>query len=570
MLLKEIKSRDLSAAKKIATDTAEQIRKSTNDMSPYTVFCVFCLAYWAADSQIKDTRNLMKYVEENLDAERGRFIEENINDLWYVSIKLSNTYPKEDLMAASLLFTAPRDNYIGRRETPESIISIAGLILAGVNETVADFCCGSGSFLLGIQDRDDNSSYFGMEIDAADKEIAAIRMSMVSDRTEIRQGSVFAIESGRKFDKIFCDFPWGFKMMNKYIDKEETAPLVNLIPELQDKTATDWLFVVNVIYHLKDNGKAVVVIPNNMTSNGGVSRTVRERLIRLGMIEAVIALPRKLYSTTSTAVSLLVLSKNNKSIRMIDAGTGELNKKGEHVLSSDVATEIVSLMEMDADNSVKVLPKKMEYCDYVVTPSRYLNAGIEIKGGVEFGTIINNMTRGIQMNSFKLEELASEFPTDIQYLLLTGIQDGIISDKLPYLKRLDRRMEKYCIKDNSLIISKNGPSVKIAVASVRDGHRILASGNMYVIEVDEGKAKPYFLKAYLESEQGVKALSQVMVGTALPNIPVDNLRKLIIPLPPTEKQNIIAEKYQAKENAVRALRDRLARALSELRNIYEE
>lgn len=174
------------------------------------------------------------------------------------------------------------------------------------------------------------------------------------------------------------------------------------------------------------------------------------------------------------------------------------------------------------------------------------------------------------MNSFKLEELASEFPTDIQYLLLTGIQDGIISDKLPYLKRLDRRMEKYCIKDNSLIISKNGPSVKIAVASVRDGHRILASGNMYVIEVDEGKAKPYFLKAYLESEQGVKALSQVMVGTALPNIPVDNLRKLIIPLPPMEKQNIIAEKYQAKENAVRALRDRLARALSELRNIYEE
>lgn len=93
---------------------------------------------------------------------------------------------------------------------------------------------------------------------------------------------------------------------------------------------------------------------------------------------------------------------------------------------------------------------------------------------------------------------------------------------------------------------------------------------MYVIEVDEGKAKPYFLKAYLESEQGVKALSQVMVGTALPNIPVDNLRKLIIPLPPMEKQNIIAEKYQAKENAVRALRDRLARALSELRNIYEE
>lgn len=112
--------------------------------------------------------------------------------------------------------------------------------------------------------------------------------------------------------------------------------------------------------------------------------------------------------------------------------------------------------------------------------------------------------------------------------------------------------------------------MKIAVASVREGQKILASGNMYVIELDEGRVNPYFLKAYLESEQGTKALSQIMVGATLPNIPVDNLRKLVIPLPPMEEQNLIAEKYQAKEDEVRVLKGRLAAALAELRSIYGE
>lgn len=569
MLLKELKSEHLAAVKKITADTARQIRKSTDKVSLYTAFCVYCLAYWAADNQIKDTRNLMKYVEEKLDKEQGEFIWKNINDLWYISIKLSGAYPKEDLKAASLLFTAEGEHSMGRRETPGSIIKLAGLILAGTDETVADFCCGSGLFLLGVQDRDDNSSYFGVEINAADKEIAAIKMSMVSDRAKIERGSVFAIESNRKFDKIFCDFPWGCRTMEECIDREEIKPLVDMIPELQDKTAAGWLFVVNVMYHLKHNGKAVVVVPNGMTSGGGIDRAVRKQIIRLGMLEAVIALPGKLYSTTSTAVSLLVLSRNNKSIRMIDAGVGEV-KKGQNVLSDDVAAEIVSLMEKDADNSVRVFPEEMGDCDYVIYPAAYFSAGTGIKYGDRFETVMKNMTRGAQTNAFKLEDLASDVPTEIQYLLLTGIQDGIISDELPYLKKLDSKLEKYCIRDNSLIISKNGPLVKIAVASVREGHKILASGNMYVIELDERRVNPYFLKAYLESEQGTKALAQIMVGAALPNIPVDSLRKLVIPLPPMEEQNLIAEKYQAKEDEVRVLKGRLAAALAELRSIYGE
>ena len=38
--------------------------------------------------------------------------------------------------------------------------------------------------------------------------------------------------------------------------------------------------------------------------------------------------------------------------------------------------------------------------------------------------------------------------------MLANIQDGIISDDLPYLKEMNPKYEKYCIKNGSLVISK--------------------------------------------------------------------------------------------------------------------
>ena len=154
--------------------------------------------------------------------------------------------------------------------------------------------------------------------------------------------------------------------------------------------------------------------------------------------------------------------------------------------------------------------------------------------------------------------------------MLANIQDGIISDELPFLKSMDKKMEKYCIKNNSLVISKNGAPVKIAVASVEEGRKILANGNLYVIELDETKVNPYFVKAYLESENGTIALSRVTVGATLPNIPVDGLKKIMIPCPDISVQNEVAEKYLAKMDEVKILKHKLTRATAELKSIYEE
>ena len=83
----------------------------------------------------------------------------------------------------------------------------------------------------------------------------------------------------------------------------------------------------------------------------------------------------------------------------------------------------------------------------------------------------------------------------------------------------------------------------------------MANGNLYVIELDEDKINPYFLKAYLESENGKAALSRVAVGATLLNLPVEGLKKVIIPLPDLESQKKIADQYYAKLSEIKRIKN---------------
>ena len=121
-----------------------------------------------------------------------------------------------------------------------------------------------------------------------------------------------------------------------------------------------------------------------------------------------------------------------------------------------------------------------------------------------------------------------------------------------------------------MVISKNISPLKVAVASIEDEQKILASGNLYIIELDETKANPYYVKAYLESEQGMAALSRINVGSVIPNISLEDLTNMLIPNPSIEIQNEFAEKYLIKMDEIKILKYRLQKATMTLKNMFEE
>ena len=60
------------------------------------------------------------------------------------------------------------------------------------------------------------------------------------------------------------------------------------------------------------------------------------------------------------------------------------------------------------------------------------------------------------------------------------------------------------------------------------------------------------------------------MGAVLPNIGVDKLKKVEIPLPPIEEQNRIAEKYRATMDEIAVIKLRLEKAVNKLHHIFDE
>ena len=521
-------------------------------------------------NKITDINQLKEYVELTFSPERVSFIKENIGNLWNVAIEISEEYSEAALLATVLWWQLQGNRFMGECETPQSVIKLANEILQISNDKVADFCSGIGSFLVSAIEKSPESQFYGTEIVRDVKEVSAIRTELISDRVKIEQKSVLNIKDNLMFDKIFCDYPWGIRAKESIGNNEELEAIYNVIPEVQKAAVGDWVFIINVMNHLNKNGKAVVSVSNGVTWNGGVNKVIREKFVKKGFVEAVIALPSNLYLNTGIACSLLVLSRNNKNIRMIDATEMVSVGRRQNVLSDENISKIIELLNTNDDNSKLVSVEEVAKNEYILNPPRYLQKEMPIKNGVAFESVIKNITRGAQIKASVLDEIVSDEPTNMQYLMLANLQDSIISEELPYLKKMDSKYEKYCIKNRSLVISKNISPVKMAIASVKEGKKILANGNLYVIELDEDKINPYFLEAYLESENGKASLSRVAVGATLLNLPVEGLKKITIPLPDLKSQKIIADKYYAKINEIKELKYKLEKATAELEHIYTE
>ncbi|MEI3196450.1 MAG: N-6 DNA methylase [Lachnospiraceae bacterium] len=164
------------------------------------------------------------------------------------------------------------------------------------------------------------------------------------------------------------------------------------MPEVEGGSR-NWIFIINVINHLNKNGRAVISVSNGVTWNGGNNTIIREKFIKRGFVEAVIATPAKFIFKCRIACSLLVLSRNNKNIRMIDATEMVSVGRSQNIVSDENISEIVELLNTDDKNSRQISIEEVAENEYVLNPSRYLQRETVVKNGVLFETVIKNITR---------------------------------------------------------------------------------------------------------------------------------------------------------------------------------
>lgn len=462
--------------------------------------------------------------------------------------------------------------------TPDFLIDLALRLLdIQPDDHVADIGCGGGDFILEAARSYPTAICHGYEIATEPKAIAAIRAKLSDGNVQIHQCDVFGLVNGNsetdlrieKFDKIFSNYPFGMRLRNLGAGQSYLEQITSKFPDISKATSSDWVFNSLLIDLIKPTGKAIGIMTNGSTWNS-IDRSTREFFIKNGLIECVIALPEKLFYYTNIPTTMIVMSHCNKQVRLVDASEMFQSGRRQNELSDENIAAISDACKADCEFSKVVSIQELIENDYVINPGRYFSESIAFENGVPFETIIKNITRGAPCNAKQLDDMASSEPTNIQYLMLANIHNGLIDEKLPYLAKVSEKYERYFLKNNCLLLSKNGYPYKIAVAHVKEGKQVLANGNLYIIELDEEKANPYYIKAFLESEKGIALLKSITVGATIPNIGVEKLKGISIPLPSMQEQELIANKYLATLDEIEVIKLKLDKAMSRLSHIFDE
>ena len=556
------------AARRLEWDISSIIKERSVSTLYSTVIVAYILEKTAGkDIAYDDILDNFIEIDETIINEFGSLVTE---DEWQKIVERASNYIKP--VYACLALSADFQDRSFSEATPDSIIALSAEILdCTKKDMVADICCGGGSFIVNHIIQNKGAAIIGYEINYKMKIISEIRIDLLGDNTTIVLGNVFETipESGRKFDKIFSNYPFGLRLRMLNTEVPYLSKLLTDNPAFSKATSSDWIFNSLICDSLSKKGKAVAIITNGSTWNN-IDIPARKYFVENGLIESVIALPKSLFMFSNLATSLVVFSHNNKSIRLVDASDLCINGRRTNTISDENITEIIKALNNDSSISKVISLKELRDNDYSLHFGRYNNSKIVIKNGVKFESIIKKITRGAPCNAKELDEMASKVPTNMQYLMLANIKNGLIDDELPYLSTIEKKYEKYCLKNNNLILSKNGYPYKVAVVNKDGNKQILANGNLYIIELDENKANPFYIKAFLDSEDGIAALKSITVGATIPNIGVEDLKSLVIPLPTIAEQERVAKRYQAVRDEVLVLNKRLEQALNRLQHCFDD
>lgn len=514
-----------------------------------------------------------KVVTENVrNATLRDYLLSEMGEFWQRATNmLIQEFTEKDLALFALTydFTARAGRAGGEHITPESIRNLALKILdISVDEVVADLGCGGGCFLeSAVEAHRDAIKVYGIDCNVDLACLAIARMELLEADYLIEVGDVFEQTKRASFDKVFTNYPFGMRIAAMKGEGEYYEIMRTGVHGLGRPTSADWVFNKVAFDSLKDSGTAVAVMTNGAAFNGG-DRQARKYFVDNGMIKAIIALPSNLFASTAIPTTLIVLGKNSGEIRMVDATDLVVPGRRRNTLGSDEIDEVLDRLTRDGESSTAVSKEDIANKDYNLYPSRYLGRDLNLENPTKLGDLAVSIERGARIPAQELDELTIDSDSRITYLRLSDISDGRISDDRPRLRQIDCDTERYWLKTGDLIVSKNGAPFKIAVAEIAENDIVLANGNLYIVRLNTDIIDPYFIAAFLSSDDGKEALERYVVGTAIPNLPLKNLKELQIPVPPMEKQKKIASAYRASLDEIEILKIKLAKARVSMADAY--
>lgn len=285
----------------------------------------------------------------------------------------------------------------GQFYTPAEVSRIMAKVIEaekaeGLNQTVYDPTCGSGSLLLKVADETPNGiMIYGQEMDNSTAALAIMNMWLHNNPgAEIKKGQSTLSSplhlsndvSLKTFDYVVANPPFSYKAWQNGINWETEKNNYRRFDGFGTPPAKngDYAFLLHILKSLKSTGKGAVILPHGVLFRGNSEAEIRQNIIKRGYIKGIVSLPANLFYGTGIPACIIVLDKeeatNRKGIFMIDASKGFVKDGNKNRLREQDIRKIVDVFNSQLEVvkfSRFVSNEEIEKNEYNLNIPRYID-----------------------------------------------------------------------------------------------------------------------------------------------------------------------------------------------------
>ena len=326
-------------------------------------------------------------------------------------------------------FAANEGKSGGEFYTPRSIVKLMVDMIEPYKGYVYDPACGSGGmFVQSLKFLEEHSgnafdiSVYGQESNPTTWKLAKMNLAIrgIENNLGSKNADTFHedLHPSLKADYILANPPfnqsdWGQPLLvNDPRWKYGTPPAGN----------ANYGWIEHMIDKLSQNGKAAVVLANgSLSSNTSNEGEIRKNILEADLVDAIVALPDKLFYTTGIPVCIWFFNrnkKNNGETLFIDARKmGTMVSRKLRELTDEDIKQVADTYH--AYNGNGEYEDKLGFCkrasideirnnDYILTPGRYVGIEEEEDDGEPFEEKMARLTATLSEQFAKSRELEDE------------------------------------------------------------------------------------------------------------------------------------------------------------------
>jgi type I restriction enzyme M protein len=278
-----------------------------------------------AQNKIQDPAKLRRLIADLIDKEHWTSLQADVKGDAYEGLLEKNA---QDTKSGA-----------GQYFTPRPLIqAIVDCVRPRPGQTICDPACGTGGFLLAAHDyvfrnneldadqlrRLKHETLHGVDIVDGVVRLCAMNLMLhgigpqhEESQPPVEKGDSLATVPSRRFNVVLTNPPFGRKSSVLVVNAEGEQEREDLTVYREDFWATTSNKQLNFVQHVKSllerNGRAAIVVPDNVLFEGGAGETIRRKLLQECEVHTLLRLPTGIFYAQGVKANVLFFDRKPPS-----------------------------------------------------------------------------------------------------------------------------------------------------------------------------------------------------------------------------------------------------------------